>query len=60
MSPQGERLGEELVKELRSMDGLVVIAGRYEGIDERLVERWSIARSRSATMSPRGESFPRW
>ena len=39
MSPQGERLGEELVKELASMDGLVVIAGRYEGIDERLVER---------------------
>jgi tRNA (guanine37-N1)-methyltransferase len=39
MSPQGERLGEELVKELVSLDGLVVIAGRYEGIDERVVER---------------------
>ena len=39
MSPQGERLGEELVKELASEPGLVVIAGRYEGIDERLVER---------------------
>jgi len=39
MSPQGERLGEELVKELASAQGLVVIAGRYEGVDERLVER---------------------
>ena len=39
MSPQGERLGEELVKELASEPGLVVIAGRYEGVDERLVER---------------------
>ena len=39
MSPQGERLGEALVQELASMEGLVVIAGRYEGIDERLVER---------------------
>jgi tRNA (guanine37-N1)-methyltransferase len=39
MSPQGERLGEDLVNELASMEGLVVIAGRYEGIDERLVER---------------------
>ena len=39
MSPQGERLGEELVKELASMEGLVLIAGRYEGIDERLVGR---------------------
>jgi tRNA (guanine37-N1)-methyltransferase len=39
MSPQGERLGEELVKELASQPGLVIIAGRYEGLDERLVAR---------------------
>jgi tRNA (guanine37-N1)-methyltransferase len=39
MSPQGERLGEGLVNELASKEGLVVIAGRYEGIDERLVEQ---------------------
>jgi tRNA (guanine37-N1)-methyltransferase len=39
MSPQGERLGEELVQELVAKDGLVIIAGRYEGIDERLVEK---------------------
>ena len=39
MSPQGERLGEHLVNELASMEGLVVVAGRYEGLDERLVER---------------------
>jgi tRNA (guanine37-N1)-methyltransferase len=39
MSPQGERLGEGLVGELASMEGLVIVAGRYEGIDERLVER---------------------
>jgi tRNA (guanine37-N1)-methyltransferase len=39
MSPQGERLGEGLVEELSSMEGLVVVAGRYEGVDERLVER---------------------
>ena len=39
MSPQGERLGEELVRELASRPGLVVVAGRYEGIDERLVAK---------------------
>jgi tRNA (guanine37-N1)-methyltransferase len=39
MSPQGERLGEKLVKELAAEPGLVVIAGRYEGVDERLVKR---------------------
>jgi tRNA (guanine37-N1)-methyltransferase len=39
MSPQGERLGEDLVRELVAIEGLVVIAGRYEGLDERLVEK---------------------
>jgi len=39
MSPQGERLGEELVRELAARPGLVVIAGRYEGLDERLIAR---------------------
>lgn len=39
MSPQGERLDERLVQELTLEAGLVVIAGRYEGIDERLVAR---------------------
>lgn len=39
MSPQGERLDERLVKELADAPGLVIIAGRYEGVDERLVQR---------------------
>jgi tRNA (guanine37-N1)-methyltransferase len=37
MSPQGERLDEALVQELAAEAGLVLIAGRYEGIDERVV-----------------------
>ena len=39
MSPQGEKLDDKLVDELAAEDGLVVIAGRYEGLDERVVER---------------------
>jgi tRNA (guanine37-N1)-methyltransferase len=39
MSPQGERLTEALVRQLVQEPGLVLIAGRYEGVDERLVER---------------------
>jgi tRNA (guanine37-N1)-methyltransferase len=39
MSPQGERLTEALVQELSQEAGLVLIAGRYEGVDERLVAR---------------------
>ncbi|MGZ5661786.1 MAG: tRNA (guanosine(37)-N1)-methyltransferase TrmD [Usitatibacter sp.] len=39
MSPQGERLTDKLVRELSLEPGLVLIAGRYEGVDERLVMR---------------------
>ncbi|HKV54184.1 MAG TPA: tRNA (guanosine(37)-N1)-methyltransferase TrmD [Candidatus Binataceae bacterium] len=43
MSPQGEMLDQALVRELaQSRSGLLLIAGRYEGIDERalaMVER---------------------
>ena len=39
MSPQGERLTDKLVRELSAEPGLVLIAGRYEGVDERLVAR---------------------
>jgi tRNA (guanine37-N1)-methyltransferase len=39
MSPQGERLSEALVRELGEEPGLVLVAGRYEGIDERVVKQ---------------------
>ncbi len=39
MSPQGEQLNEDLVLELTQAPGIVLIAGRYEGLDERLVAR---------------------
>ncbi len=38
LSPQGAPLTQERVEELSRMDGLMLLAGRYEGIDERLVE----------------------
>jgi tRNA (guanine37-N1)-methyltransferase len=39
LSPQGEPLRHERVTELATAGGLVLLAGRYEGIDERVVER---------------------
>jgi tRNA (guanine37-N1)-methyltransferase len=39
MSPQGRRLDDRLVAELAVEEGLVVIAGRYEGVDERIVAK---------------------
>ncbi|HSH47665.1 MAG TPA: tRNA (guanosine(37)-N1)-methyltransferase TrmD [Halomonas sp.] len=38
LSPQGRRLDQRKVQELASGPPLVVVAGRYEGIDERIVE----------------------
>lgn len=47
LSPQGRKLDQDGVKELSRHSHLVLVAGRYEGIDERLVEdlvdeEWSI------------------
>jgi len=39
LSPQGERLTEATLRELEKEAGLVLIAGRYEGVDERLIAR---------------------
>ncbi len=37
LSPQGEPLTQQWVKRLAAEQGLVVLCGRYEGVDERLV-----------------------
>jgi tRNA (guanine37-N1)-methyltransferase len=37
LSPQGVPLKQRRVKELGKYDGLVLISGRYEGVDERLI-----------------------
>ena len=39
LSPQGRLLDHALVRELTALDGLILVAGRYEGVDERLLER---------------------
>ncbi len=38
MSPQGRRLDHALVRELASMERLLLVCGRYEGVDERFRE----------------------
>lgn len=47
LSPQGRLLDQELIGEIARASGWILIAGRYEGIDERLItaqvdEEWSI------------------
>jgi len=39
LSPQGEPLNQKLVEELTKFDSLTLLCGRYEGIDERVIEK---------------------
>ncbi len=38
LSPQGKRLDQDLVEKLTTYDSLTMLCGRYEGIDERVIE----------------------
>ena len=40
LSPQGQPLTHNIVKELSENEQLILLAGRYEGIDERLIEHY--------------------
>jgi tRNA (guanine37-N1)-methyltransferase len=39
MSPQGRALDHSKVKDMAERAGLILLAGRYEGIDQRLIDR---------------------
>jgi tRNA (guanine37-N1)-methyltransferase len=38
LSPQGKKLDQDLVEKLTTYDSLTMLCGRYEGIDERVIE----------------------
>jgi tRNA (guanine37-N1)-methyltransferase len=38
MSPRGRRLDQALVRDLVAGEGVVIICGRFEGVDERVIE----------------------
>ncbi|MHB8236715.1 MAG: tRNA (guanosine(37)-N1)-methyltransferase TrmD [Acidithiobacillus ferrivorans] len=46
LSPQGQRLQQQAVQDFAAVPGLILLAGRYEGIDERVLAavdaEWSI------------------
>ena len=47
LSPQGQRLDQQALRELAQREGLVLVCGRYEGVDERVLaaevdEEWSL------------------
>ncbi|RKZ88893.1 MAG: tRNA (guanosine(37)-N1)-methyltransferase TrmD [Gammaproteobacteria bacterium] len=47
LSPQGRKLDQQSLQQLATREAMIFVAGRYEGIDERLIENeideeWSI------------------
>ena len=38
LSPQGDTLDQSMVRDLSALSGLILVCGRYEGVDERIVE----------------------
>ncbi|MBT3989128.1 MAG: tRNA (guanosine(37)-N1)-methyltransferase TrmD [Rhodospirillaceae bacterium] len=42
LSPRGKPLDQARVKELAAAEGVILLCGRYEGVDERVIEAWQL------------------
>lgn len=47
LTPQGERLTQEIIQRFAARERMILVAGRYEGVDERVIEahvdeQWSL------------------
>ena len=42
LSPRGEQFSQPLVRELVAKPGITLISGRYEGIDQRVLDKWKV------------------
>jgi len=40
LSPTGRRFDQSAASQLAAGDGLILICGRYEGVDQRFIDRW--------------------
>jgi len=41
LNPQGRVFNQDIAQEMSELSGLVLVAGRYEGFDERLIDRYA-------------------
>ena len=55
MSPKGSLLNQEKIRELLNHNDLSIICGRYEGIDERVIEEYNIPVRKAATACIKAE-----
>ncbi|MCX7301282.1 MAG: tRNA (guanosine(37)-N1)-methyltransferase TrmD [Rhodobacterales bacterium] len=42
LSPRGKRLDQAIARDLARADGVILICGRFEGVDERVIEHFGI------------------
>jgi tRNA (guanine37-N1)-methyltransferase len=42
LSPRGKRLDQAMARDLARADGIILICGRFEGVDERIIEHFGI------------------
>jgi tRNA (guanine37-N1)-methyltransferase len=40
LSPQGELFNHEYARQLSTVDGVVMLCGRYKGVDQRIIEKY--------------------
>ena len=60
LSPQGPVMDHGKVMELSAQERLILLCGRYEGVDERLIRGAVDGSFRSATTCSQAESSQRW
>ena len=42
LSPRGKRFDQQMARDLAAEDGVILICGRFEGVDERVIEHFGI------------------
>ena len=42
LTPKGEPLTQAISRELVDMDGVIILCGRFEGIDQRVIDKWKM------------------
>ncbi|MEL6886230.1 MAG: tRNA (guanosine(37)-N1)-methyltransferase TrmD [Pseudomonadota bacterium] len=42
MSPRGRRFDQDMARDLARCDGVTMLCGRFEGVDERVLEHWGV------------------
>ena len=42
MSPRGEKLTQKIINDISKLPSIIILCGRFEGVDERLIEEYEV------------------